>query len=123
MTRLFVVALALTLSSTALAVPLSLHPQGRMLASSGLPLDGASWSRYRQIREMRVTTGTIRTSALRAREAYFDNFARGWSMPADFQSRDYAPEVVVMFAYPSDLAGVKFDVAFDYRPHQYWQAS
>jgi len=95
-------------------------PRGATI--NGLPLDGASWTRYRQIREMRVTTGTIRTSALRAREAYFDNFARGWSMPADFQSRDYAPEVVVMFAYPSDFTGVKFDVAFDYRPQQYCEA-
>jgi hypothetical protein len=94
-------------------------PQG--ISINALPIDGPTWARYRQVMEMRVTTGSIRASASRAREAYFDNFAQGWDMPGDYQSPDYAPEVVVMYAYPQDLRGVQFDVALDYRNQKFCQ--
>ena len=94
----------------------------RGVGINGLPFDGATWSRYRQVQDMRVTTGAIRASASRAREAYFDNFGRGWGMPGDFQSSDYAPEVVVMYSFPVALDQTTFGLAFDYRAQAYCEA-
>ena len=75
----------------------------RGVGINGLPFDGATWSRYR-------------------REAYFDNFGRGWGMPGDFQSSDYAPEVVVMYSFPVALDQTTFGLAFDYRAQAYCEA-
>jgi len=46
----------------------------RGVGLNGLPFDGATWSRYRQVQNMRVTTGAIRASASRAREACLETF-------------------------------------------------
>lgn len=84
--------------------------------------DGPAWDRYRGTQDMRVTMGTIRRTALRARELYADNFAQTFPQPRDFESREYAPVTVVMWSRPlgpTAPAFASFQCAIDYREQAY----
>lgn len=83
------------------------------------PKDGGAWGRLRAVRGMRVTMGGIRRTATRARELYANNFAQSFPMPGDFESRDYAPVISVMWAHLTTVANVNFQCAIDYREQAY----
>ena len=88
----------------------------------GDPKDGAAWDRYRGTRDMRVTMGGVRRTAMRARELYADNFAQTFPMPRDFESQEYAPVTVVMWSRPlgpTAPAFASFQCAIDYREQAY----